>query len=662
MSTIFKKFRKGDIAISPYTANKDYLVYISDYTGSYFESNYEQFRVFDHPITSSQNTAIKIVSLSVFTYDSEYDESDFTASVYGSYGALLSASTHTRTTNEYFKRAIHDSLQGMYYTNPDDPCYTLDNSGYEKEYRELNRTAQVISVPQKMMGDNIKKGSVKIQSGSGANRITLYDDGYGNLYDNELTGSEVSGAVATSQSVNFVSQSILALNFNDLHNNHNKAITAHSIKRLNTYSQTYGSRFNISNRIRFFERSRFFNKVEAYNITPNTSSTQEGTVILLDGITPPTTESRVAETSHSMIRIKHRRAFNFGKTLSRRKHGFIYAPQNLHQSANDYSVALRVSCSVDQPSYNVINANGPYNYIASKLDDVYRGGFPFSIRYCNENANGTTTGTRGGIQVLVSDGRPINNLKLNSITSLSQSNQYHDVVFVKTGSNAQLWINGTKEAEGAMPQGRTDNSDDIIIGARSCWKGRYKKGNPYLRKRGSQSPSNRYGRQFKKEIEYFRNFKGGLSSFMMFDKALTPEEIAYYSYTSGSFSSLVGNVFYNHGLITLTSLDSKYSNNTDGGMLSECTLSFKNSHEIFEHEYNCHIKDREYTYTMNPTIVDDIESGTLKSFTTTSAWSPYVTSIGLYDEKARLIAIGKLSRPIKKSEDYDTTYIVRFDT
>ena len=128
-------------------------------------------------------------------------------------------------------------------------------------------------------------------------------------------------------------------------------------------------------------------------------------------------------------------------------------------------------------------------------------------------------------------------------------------------------------------------------------------------------------------------------------------------------NNLVGNVFYNHGLITLTSIASRYDNDTaNGTMFSECTLSLENTHEIYEHQYNCHVKEREYTYTMNPTIVENKSKGTLKHFCSQSSWTPYVTTIGLYDSHARLMAIGKLSSPVKQSEDYDTTYVIRFDT
>ena len=129
-----------------------------------------------------------------------------------------------------------------------------------------------------------------------------------------------------------------------------------------------------------------------------------------------------------------------------------------------------------------------------------------------------------------------------------------------------------------------------------------------------------------------------------------------------TFENKVGNVFYNHGIMTLTNGSASYQNATQGGMFSECTLSFQNTHTIIEHEYNCHIKENEYGFTMNPTIMENSKTRAVKTFVSRSEWTPYVTTIGLYDENARLLAVGKMSRPIKKSHDYDTTFVVSFDT
>ncbi len=123
-------------------------------------------------------------------------------------------------TNGFFERSIHDSIQGMYYTNPDDPAWTLDNNGYEKEIRTLFKKAQVLSVPQRMFGERIKKGTVKLQSGS----LTIIDDGYGNLIDASVY------IAAASQSVNYKSQSVFSMDFVDLYNKaKGQPINAHSI-------------------------------------------------------------------------------------------------------------------------------------------------------------------------------------------------------------------------------------------------------------------------------------------------------------------------------------------------------------------------------------------------------------------------------------------------
>jgi|TARA_R110001592_G_scaffold9764_1_gene51604 hypothetical protein len=49
-------------------------------------------------------------------------------------------------------------------------------------------------------------------------------------------------------------------------------------------------------------------------------------------------------------------------------------------------------------------------------------------------------------------------------------------------------------------------------------------------------------------------------------------------------------------------------------------------------------------------------------FATGSYFSPYVTTIGLYNEAYQLVAVGKLAQPIPISLHTDTTFIVNYDT
>ena len=56
------------------------------------------------------------------------------------------------------------------------------------------------------------------------------------------------------------------------------------------------------------------------------------------------------------------------------------------------------------------------------------------------------------------------------------------------------------------------------------------------------------------------------------------------------------------------------------------------------------------------------EYNKLKGITSQSFFSPYVTTIGLYNEAYELLAVAKLGQPIRMSDQTDTTFVVRWDT
>ena len=634
MSGIFKKFRKDDIEITPFEAHKEYYIHIENSTGSYFEKNYEQHRIIDAtpfgapfiPAFGSTNSPFNpgqygtaygtnniIVSLSVFHYESEFDGSDFEPIEYGSYYSILKPATHAVTTNGFYKRSMHSSIQGMYYTNPDDPCWTLDNNGYEKEIRTLGRSAQILSIPQKIFGERIKKGSVNIRSGS----VTIIDDGFGNLInaDKYIT--------TPSESISYVSRSLFTMNFDDLYNRHGKKISAHSINALASssfYRDNGKEYYDLTNKTRFFERSGYPNEVRAHNFIPTTGSITEGTCIQFDGITPITQKDRINHESQSMMLIKHTHQLDL-------------------EQSDDYSVFIRISASASQPS----SAGDSYQSMMCKVDPIGKAGVPFDIRM-------DSAVNIGQVSVLVSDGVTTLTLTDASPGYVDITNGFHNILFTKAGNTGTLYINGVLKAQGVIPSGFISNRADISVAAR-----------PKDSRTYEFSKDQMYSRRREPVIEYHRHLKCTISQIMIFGRALETGEVTFLESNPG-FENKVGNVFYNHGLLVLTSPSLEYTNTTQGDMFSECTLSFKNTHTIIEHEYNAHIKEREYGFTMNPTIVDDTKLGTIKSFVTGSEFSPYVTTIGLYDDHARLLAIGKLSRAIKKSSDYDTTYVVSFDT
>jgi hypothetical protein len=62
----------------------------------------------------------------------------------------------------------------------------------------------------------------------------------------------------------------------------------------------------------------------------------------------------------------------------------------------------------------------------------------------------------------------------------------------------------------------------------------------------------------------------------------------------------------------------------------------------------------------NLTLTKD-DDQTYQPFVSSSTFAPYITTIGLYDDFGRLLAIGKLAQPIKKRNDVDMNFLVRID-
>jgi len=49
-------------------------------------------------------------------------------------------------------------------------------------------------------------------------------------------------------------------------------------------------------------------------------------------------------------------------------------------------------------------------------------------------------------------------------------------------------------------------------------------------------------------------------------------------------------------------------------------------------------------------------------YVTGSFFTPYISTVGLYNENNELLVVGKLSNPIPISQYTDTTIVINFDT
>ena len=89
-------------------------------------------------------------------------------------------------------------------------------------------------------------------------------------------------------------------------------------------------------------------------------------------------------------------------------------------------------------------------------------------------------------------------------------------------------------------------------------------------------------------------------------------------------------------------------------------LVFKNEHIIYENEIRCKVSENEFNLSHNPTLTTH-NSGSLRPFAITSDFSPYVTTIGLYNNRSELLAVAKLAQPVPLSSVTDTTFVVKYD-
>ena len=155
------------------------------------------------------------------------------------------------------------------------------------------------------------------------------------------------------------------------------------------------------------------------------------------------------------------------------------------------------------------------------------------------------------------------------------------------------------------------------------------------------------------------------SSLLTWDEWEDTWNIADYEWdnlpTSSNFSlKRVGNIIYPHGMLIFTthSLECELFLTHQYG---DYDVQFKNEHIIYENIVKCTIRESEFNYTHNPSISTDT-SGSLRDFATGSGFTPYVTTVGLYNDSQELLAVAKMAQPIPLSTNTDTTFLINYDT
>lgn len=137
----------------------------------------------------------------------------------------------------------------------------------------------------------------------------------------------------------------------------------------------------------------------------------------------------------------------------------------------------------------------------------------------------------------------------------------------------------------------------------------------------------------------------------------------------------VGDIIYPQGIIIIT--DTTLSTLLQTAQIS--LLDFQSSKVIYTYNFHCKVREFENTFTNNPTafkyITEEgyyndgtlytgslkVNTGELKHTLTGSEFSPYITTVGLYNDTNELVAVGKLTLPVPKSQFTEMTFNIKLD-
>ena len=492
--------------------------------------------------------------------------------------------------------------------------------------RDLYASASIFSIPQNRLGDGVRFGTVEVidfsMTSSNCDSIIIkdkkVDEFHGHLYDNGLdTGSYVP-----------FGNLIGYWGFNDEVVNRTTNIDNVIEDRSGYLNNGYGKNINYTNGI------------------PTTGDLQlpSGTKATFNGV-------------DSYIRIDNKSNYKFFET-------------------NNYSLSFWAKLPTTQK-----DTTGNQNSLISKRGtqkdygqdnkgkDVLRRRniptpiFPFDIEVHNQNVGSND----GKVRISLSNGST--RIITDSTTKIND-NLPHHICFNKTGSHMELWIDGIKENTGSLP---TDISGSITMRGIS---------NSYDILLGSKALSDGW---FEDSVSQYGQLSGSLDEVRIYNKGLTESEIkglGNNDYLTGSAyqTNVVGEVFYNHGIMVVSDPRPKYryiwtgqNGNWDYGDIQSgqegigsnygWQTKYKSSKQLHEINILCEVGADEFNVSQNPTLKlnNDSESSIMKGFVTGSDFKNYFTTIGLYNPNGDLIAIGKLASAIQNRSDVDITVKVRMD-
>lgn len=600
-------------------------------------------------------------SLGVETYLAEYQT--------GSMINWNTASADPTTTKGLYRNQIHHSINTMFYRNyTNNPAETMQPGGShpQNQDRILDRKATVISIPQARYGELIAPGTFQLVGKAG---VHLVDDKQGNLEDKGLDATYTIPSASE----------LLRLSFNECHEFIGLTDNSEARYRKEYRLDISGSKHDYITNFQLDDTSVSRQRVFAYNMRFEERDGSFGTHAVFPGI---------GGTTNAINGTNPLRGGSANIIVSDRNDTWSkFKYVNGQEFAVAFWVNIPVSQSVTQSFHGfeptTVTTGITHTYATTTFDHdsniiVARQGMteyrksPFVIGVYNQRVGDVDTTKGGDVGKLVLKRGKNSQCEHDStpqLTSSAQLNdgQWHHIVYqYQTGSN-EFWVDGirqTSASDGAI--GNTRRKSPITVGGalqgyltasahEANAEDGYNRGPRYATK-WHYSKQGGFGASSPKNI--VQPFKGSVDEVRVFNRSLTHKEIAFLSESNNT--NEVGNIFYRHGFACITHPNAKYQDVMND---LNATINFNGSTQLTELEYTLNVKSHEFDASENITLRrdEDPEEIHMKDFATSSDFSPYISTLGLYNDRLDLLAIAKLAQPLKKPQGSDVTFIVRMD-
>lgn len=314
-----------------------------------------------------------------------------------------------------------------------------------------------------------------------------------------------------------------------------------------------------------------------------------------------------------------------------------------------YDESAAASSNIKNYSHGMFQSVYDYPYLSSSANQI----FDLTVGYSNNSAHSSSANSQ-------------NAKKINIYNQMAQVLVGYD----QDGNIREFDQDGNFAAGGAKLR------ECVFINfARLLTKDEIKKESFELKVMTGSTPATRTGAEVLTISDY-----GATNNYRVNSPA--GEYGVLYTASAAVEGTGVGLIYYQAGIVVLTgsvydgefgangaaydtgSFDavltgSEISASADGFRNTLFNTQFNNTTELNSKIYFCRANHSDFNYSSNPTYLSD--SKLVVKETSTDSPVSYVTTIGLYSADNELLAVAKLSEPIKKTPDTEVTFRVRLD-